>query len=75
VGLVPPPGFQPAAASTSPNPDALAVLLSLSIRDGLFGSSFSVWPWLAGIQVVLLLGLLAGLCSRQLRAASTPPES
>jgi hypothetical protein len=71
VGIIAP---AQAATTSGPNPDPLAVLLSLSIRDGLSTGRFSVWPWLAGIQVLLLLGLLGVACSRQLTAASAPPK-
>lgn len=71
VGLVPPPSQVGAAGA--PNPDPLAVLLSLSIRDGLSSSTYSVWPWLAGIQVVLLLAIIVAICARQLTAVSVPP--
>jgi hypothetical protein len=72
VGLVPPVPAAGSAAAAGPNPDALAVLLSLSIRDGLSTGSFSVWPWLAGVQVALLMALLAAACSRQLTPAAKP---
>ena len=64
------PSLNALGVASAPNPDPLAVLLSLSIRDGLSASSESLWPVLAGIQVLLLLGIVAVMCSRQLTAAS-----
>lgn len=73
IGLVTRPDIAIASSATDgPNPDPLAVLLSLSIRDGLAGGSFSIWPWLLALQLLLFLVMLAIRCSRQLTAASKP---
>jgi hypothetical protein len=57
-------------AASSLNPDPLAVLLSLSIRDGLSGGSFFLWPWLAAIQVVLLLTYAVAFGAKRIVTAS-----
>lgn len=64
------PGGAPVAGL---NPDALASLLTLSIRDGLTVGKYHLWPWLAGLQLLTLLVLLGVRCSQQLSATLTKP--
>ena len=74
VGIVPPVGPGAPGATSGPAPGSLAALLSRSIGDGLSPGGAHLWPWLAGLQVALLLAVLLVVCSQQLTAAAAPRD-
>ena len=72
VGGVPVPPLPPAALSAANggiDPGAFSALVSLAIRGGLEGGQAHVWPWLAAIEVGLLVFGLGMACMSRLAAA------
>jgi hypothetical protein len=66
VGLVP---VSRTSIDQGLTPNALATVLSLSLRDGLSGGRHHIWPWLLAIQLVLWTGIAGYYGSRRLRSS------